>query len=99
MDSVSNQSFLHFFCFNSRFPYPKVFDFQFFSSCMTVDMLSLDQVWEKRFLPVEEHDLPAIHLPHLGDTGDADGFRSDSDRIQGVSYRFLPNLERGQRLV
>lgn len=62
-------------------------------------MLSLDQVWEKHFLPVEERDLPAIHLPHLGDTGDADGFRSDSDRIQGVSYRFLPNLERGQRLV
>lgn len=27
------------------------------------------QAWEKRFLPVEEHELPAIHLAHT-DTGD-----------------------------
>ena len=27
------------------------------------------QAWEKRFLPVEEHELPTIHLAHT-DTGD-----------------------------
>lgn len=56
----------------------------------------LQSVWEKRFLPVEEHDLPAIHLPHLGDTGELPDDWQESMKLQAQLDLLREELSRMQ---
>lgn len=56
----------------------------------------LQRVWEKRFLPVEERDLPAIHLPHLGDTGELPDDWQESMKLQAQLDLLREELSRMQ---